>query len=202
MSRTYDKCPKCGRSDGLLRVTIKWSCENCGWFEDEQLANPKETPYAGPPPAVQERKRLVKENVPSQQPDLSRFPAWEFTGEYRKPNAGEHCLDDNSIITQAIKGCVFTRDLWIVRPKQDQPKPEVCVCGHGKDKNVESVMEKMRQRSERGLSKYGVTTERTDLTPEQWLVHAQEEAMDLTIYLEKLISTFGVMFTDKEKWSK
>ena len=29
--------------------------------------------------------------------------------------------------------------------------------------------------------------ERTDLSELEWLVHAQEEAMDLAIYLEKLI---------------
>ena len=57
-----------------------------------------------------------------------------------------------------------------------------------KDVNVESVREKMRLRSEIGLLKYGVTTERNDLTHKQWLIHKQEEAMDLTIYLEKIIN--------------
>ena len=31
--------------------------------------------------------------------------------------------------------------------------------------------------------------ERTDLSELDWLIHAQEEAMDLAIYLEKLIQT-------------
>ncbi len=55
------------------------------------------------------------------------------------------------------------------------------------DKNVNAVREKLRIRAEFGLQKYGVTTERNDLTNRQWLVHAQEEAMDLAVYLQRLI---------------
>lgn len=55
------------------------------------------------------------------------------------------------------------------------------------DKNVEAVRDKLLQRSLLGLRKYGVTTERTDLTRLQWLIHAQEEACDLAVYLQRLI---------------
>ncbi len=55
------------------------------------------------------------------------------------------------------------------------------------DRNVENVRSKMLQRSVVGLKKYNITTERTDLSKLQWLIHAQEEAMDMAIYLEKLI---------------
>jgi len=55
------------------------------------------------------------------------------------------------------------------------------------DKYVESVREKFKQRAEVGARKYGTTLERTDLTSLDWLLHAQEEAMDLTLYLEVLI---------------
>lgn len=50
-----------------------------------------------------------------------------------------------------------------------------------------TVCTKITQRAELGKEKYGVTMDREDLTELQWLVHAQEEAMDLAIYLEKLI---------------
>ena len=53
------------------------------------------------------------------------------------------------------------------------------------DTNVEGVREKMRQRAEIGLAKYGVTTERKDLDLRAWMQHAQEEAMDLAVYLER-----------------
>ena len=46
---------------------------------------------------------------------------------------------------------------------------------------------KVLQRAEAGLNKYGTTMERNDLTKLEWLTHAQEEAMDLVVYLERLI---------------
>ena len=58
--------------------------------------------------------------------------------------------------------------------------------GQMKDTIVESVIEQFKQRSEAGINKYGVTLDRTDLTRLQWLQHAQEEAMDMILYLEKL----------------
>ena len=51
----------------------------------------------------------------------------------------------------------------------------------------EQVIDKIRSRAEVGLNKYGVTLERGDLTIKEWLIHAQEEAMDLSGYLEKVI---------------
>jgi len=56
------------------------------------------------------------------------------------------------------------------------------------DSNVTAVANKMFERADIGLKKYGVTTERKDLTHKQWLIHAQEEAMDLAIYLQRIIS--------------
>ena len=49
------------------------------------------------------------------------------------------------------------------------------------------VCAKITQRAALGKEKYGTTMERDDLTPLEWLIHAQEEAMDLAVYLEKLI---------------
>ncbi len=51
----------------------------------------------------------------------------------------------------------------------------------------EDVCFKIIKRSEMGRKKYGTTMERTDLSEIEWLKHAQEEAMDLAVYLEKLI---------------
>lgn len=51
----------------------------------------------------------------------------------------------------------------------------------------EAVIQKIRERRDRGRKKYGTTMERDDLSKVQWLIHAQEEAMDLAIYLERLI---------------
>lgn len=49
----------------------------------------------------------------------------------------------------------------------------------------EAVIEKLRARRAAGRAKYGQTMERTDLSLEDWIRHAQEEAMDLAIYLER-----------------
>jgi hypothetical protein len=55
------------------------------------------------------------------------------------------------------------------------------------DANVEAVREALLRRSKVGLKKYGTTTDRTDLRQVDWLRHAQEEALDLAVYLERLI---------------
>jgi len=57
-----------------------------------------------------------------------------------------------------------------------------------KDKIVESVVNKFKQRSALGIKKYNTTLEKNDLTRLEWLTHAQEEAMDMVLYLEKLKS--------------
>jgi len=54
------------------------------------------------------------------------------------------------------------------------------------DVNVENVVSQLRAREERGLSKYGVNTERTDLSTLEWLQHLQEELMDGAVYVEKI----------------
>lgn len=51
----------------------------------------------------------------------------------------------------------------------------------------DAVCEKIQQRAKFGLEKYGVTLEREDLTELQWLIHAQEEAMDFVNYIERII---------------
>lgn len=51
----------------------------------------------------------------------------------------------------------------------------------------DSVCEKIQARAVVGLFKYKVTLERTDYSTLDWLIHAQNEAMDFTNYLEVLI---------------
>jgi hypothetical protein len=58
-----------------------------------------------------------------------------------------------------------------------------------KDTIVESVINQFKERSEVGIKKYGVTLDRTDLSALDWISHAQQEAMDFVLYLEKLKQT-------------
>ena len=51
----------------------------------------------------------------------------------------------------------------------------------------DEVCKKIKARSDVGKRKYGVTMEEETLTRLEWLIHAQEEAMDFAVYLQKLI---------------
>ena len=66
------------------------------------------------------------------------------------------------------------------------------------DKNVENVVRQLRDREEEGLRKYGVNTERTDLTSLEWLQHLQEELMDASVYIEKLKNDMKEMQATQE----
>ena len=52
---------------------------------------------------------------------------------------------------------------------------------------VERVREELRVRALHGLAKYGQTMERPDYDLRAWLQNAKEEAMDLVIYLERVL---------------
>lgn len=56
------------------------------------------------------------------------------------------------------------------------------------DPNVIAVCDMLQNRAQVGLKKYGVDTTREDLTQIQWLKHAQEEALDLAVYLQRIIT--------------
>lgn len=43
-------------------------------------------------------------------------------------------------------------------------------------------------RESMGVSKYGVTVDDAELSQEEWLQHAYEEALDLAIYLKRLMN--------------
>jgi hypothetical protein len=54
------------------------------------------------------------------------------------------------------------------------------------DKIVLRVLSRFAERSKLGIMKYNTTLERNDLSALEWLTHAQEEAMDFVLYLERL----------------
>ena len=51
-----------------------------------------------------------------------------------------------------------------------------------------NVITQLCSREEQGMIKYGVNTERKDLSTLEWLQHLQEELMDASVYIEKLKS--------------
>ena len=56
-----------------------------------------------------------------------------------------------------------------------------------KDSIVAAVSADLAERSARGIAKYGVTLDRTDLSRADWLRHAYEEALDLALYLRRAL---------------
>jgi hypothetical protein len=62
----------------------------------------------------------------------------------------------------------------------------------------DKVSAKLQSRAERGFLKYSVTMERSDLNLREWLVHLQEELLDASVYVEKLLE---VVDSAKDKQS-
>ena len=58
------------------------------------------------------------------------------------------------------------------------------------DSVVTEVINRYKDRANIGIHKYGTNLDRKDLSTEQWLDHAIEEALDLSLYLTKLKQTF------------
>ncbi len=54
------------------------------------------------------------------------------------------------------------------------------------DRVVEIVVNRYLQRSDEGIMKYGITLE--DNNVDNFYVHLQEELMDATLYLQKLVN--------------
>lgn len=52
---------------------------------------------------------------------------------------------------------------------------------------LKHVIEDMRQREAKGKKEYGTTMDRTDLSETDWIDYAYEEALDLSLYLKKII---------------
>lgn len=63
---------------------------------------------------------------------------------------------------------------------------------------VQAAQRLLAERERVGLAKYGTTVDREDLSPEQWLQHAIEEASDLLLYLLRLQQTMGGRTPDSE----
>ena len=66
------------------------------------------------------------------------------------------------------------------------------------DSNVKKVVAQLHAREDRGYEKYGVNTDRTDLSTLEWLQHLQEELMDASVYIEKLKNDMKEMQATQE----
>ena len=55
-----------------------------------------------------------------------------------------------------------------------------------KDPLVQNVLNRMAERSEAGIKKFGNTMEEAKRDPEEWIMETQQELQDAILYLEKL----------------
>jgi hypothetical protein len=65
-------------------------------------------------------------------------------------------------------------------------------------KLLQSVIMDLKIREERGLATYGTTMDRKDLSKQEWLQHAYEEALDLALYLKKLMEDYDKLRIKEE----
>ena len=54
----------------------------------------------------------------------------------------------------------------------------------------DKVCRLLQERADFGLSKYGVSMERDDLSVKDWLKHTRDELMDAVVYLTRLIGDY------------
>lgn len=54
------------------------------------------------------------------------------------------------------------------------------------DSVVNNIVNRIKDRAVMGKTKYGTDLDRKDLSTEDWLDHAIEEALDFSLYLTKL----------------
>ena len=66
-----------------------------------------------------------------------------------------------------------------------------------RDKIIQQVVDKFKERSDVGYKKYGVTLHDDEPNMHKWLNHLQEELMDAVNYLEKLKMTMTEELTEK-----
>lgn len=69
-----------------------------------------------------------------------------------------------------------------------------------KDKIVSQVLRKYQKRSRIGIGKYNTTLENNNA--DNFLKHAQEEAMDFSLYLEKIMQIVKETPNDAELGAK
>ena len=59
------------------------------------------------------------------------------------------------------------------------------------DSIVDSIIDQFVERASMGKAKYNTDLDREDLSMVEWIEHAQQEAMDQILYLQKLKTIIG-----------
>lgn len=65
---------------------------------------------------------------------------------------------------------------------------------------TDTLIAMIRERHAAGLKSYGVTVDRKDLTPEQWLQHSIEERIDDLKYMMRLREEIAALRQSRDDW--
>ena len=76
------------------------------------------------------------------------------------------------------------------RQKQEHDTDKISLSDITKDPITQKVIDKIVHRSIMGMSKFGITMHDNPKEVDQWLLEAQEEAIDLINYLEVAIERY------------
>jgi hypothetical protein len=87
-------------------------------------------------------------------------------------------------IHEAVKKWSEPADSTPAQPPASEPSGSL-------SDNTVALIELLKARETRGIVKYGVTLDRTDLQPTEWMQHAIEELLDGAAYLQGLKRTIG-----------
>lgn len=67
---------------------------------------------------------------------------------------------------------------------------------------TDTLIAMIRERHAAGLAKYGVTVDRKDLTPEQWLQHSIEERIDDLKYMMRAAQEIAALRQNRDEWKR
>ena len=111
-----------------------------------------------------------------------RNAAWSNRYFYPTPattaDSASQAISKAFIWKDTPEGYMYWKEAW-TKVFSTQPR---------KDKIVQAVRNDLKERSKRGIKKYGTTLDRKDLELKDWLQHAYEESLDKSLYLKKAIS--------------
>ncbi len=142
------------------------------------------------------RRRVIDEAYVKSTEDLAKVPNAETVAAMKEAEAGnlknfnnvqdllQDLNTDDTPMDKAVKAGVQYYQLELA--KDDLKGFDIRDNRPVSDPVVQRVMDKFRARHFQGMKTYGVTLEDNKASTLDWINHAQEEAMDFVLYLERL----------------
>jgi hypothetical protein len=162
------------------------------------------TKHQSEPNAQPAREARITEGVRDMLAILEDPTATEDEKSMAASTIVEAVAPDIMEAAQPASDCTYCNGTGLVQVHdQSNWQTEVCPCCKWKRQppasepseslsdNTVALIELLKARETRGIVKYGVTLDRTDLQPTEWMQHAIEELLDGAAYLQGLKRTIG-----------